>query len=121
MARRMYDLNSGSEDIIVKDAKLVGTNGLTIIKDNDAVANYSVSIQSTEDGVDISAGDLIVLSLDISSETTRTTLPLRLTRHTTPNRPSAPIDGVIIYDITLKKCILYNGTDWVNLDGTVLS
>lgn len=30
-------------------------------------------------------------------------------------------EGQILYDSSLKKMILFNGTDWVNLDGTALS
>lgn len=47
--------------------------------------------------------------------------PLILVNYTTAQRPAAPNDGTIIYDSTLKKCILWNGTAWVNLDGTALS
>ena len=41
--------------------------------------------------------------------------------YTTALRPTSASEGAVIYDSTLKKCILYNGTDWVNLDGTALS
>lgn len=39
------------------------------------------------------------------------------------NRPSlkASDEGFEYYDTTLKKKILWNGTDWVNMDGTQLS
>lgn len=37
----------------------------------------------------------------------------------TANRPTVG-EGCIIYDSTLKKCILYNNTVWVNLDGSTL-
>lgn len=30
-------------------------------------------------------------------------------------------EGQILYDSVLKKMILFNGTDWVNLDGTALA
>lgn len=46
---------------------------------------------------------------------------LYLPMHTTALRPTEAYEGGIIYDSTLKKCILYNGTAWVNLDGTALS
>jgi len=39
---------------------------------------------------------------------------------TTALRPTYADEGAVIYDSTLKKCILYNGTAWVNLDGTAL-
>lgn len=41
---------------------------------------------------------------------------------TTENRPSNPLyEGYEYYDTTLKKKILWNGTAWVNLDGTELA
>ena len=40
---------------------------------------------------------------------------------TTENRPSNPLyEGYEYYDTTLKKKILWNGTNWVNVDGTSL-
>jgi len=41
--------------------------------------------------------------------------------YTTALRPTNLNEGAVIYDSTLKKCILWNGTAWVNLDGTALS
>lgn len=40
----------------------------------------------------------------------------------TDERPSLTSDnaGFVYYDTTLKKKILWNGTDWVNLDGSLL-
>ena len=41
---------------------------------------------------------------------------------TTDNRPSNPLyEGYEYYDTTLKKKILWNGTAWVNIDGSALS
>ena len=42
---------------------------------------------------------------------------------TTEDRPelSSSNEGFTFYDATLKKMILWNGTDWVNLDGTELT
>ena len=39
---------------------------------------------------------------------------------TTKERPVAPEEGYEYYDSNLKKKILYNGTSWVNIDGTIL-
>ena len=39
---------------------------------------------------------------------------------TTKEKPVAPEEGYEYYDSNLKKKILYNGTSWVNIDGTVL-
>ena len=37
------------------------------------------------------------------------------------SRPSIPEKGMVIYDDSLNKLILYNGSAWVNMDGTSLS
>lgn len=39
---------------------------------------------------------------------------------TSEERPTYITEGFEYYDTTLKKKILWNGTDWVNLDGTIL-
>ena len=41
---------------------------------------------------------------------------------TNPNRPTENlVEGFEYYDSTLKKKILWNGTEWTNLDGSALS
>lgn len=42
-------------------------------------------------------------------------------RGLTANRPTNAIEGDTYYDSSLKKMILHNGTDWVNMDGSALS
>lgn len=46
-----------------------------------------------------------------------------ITQGTTEERPSVGADngGFSYYDTTLKKSILWNGTAWVNMDGTALT
>lgn len=44
----------------------------------------------------------------------------KMTNYTTAGRPSIGTPGRIIYDSTLGKCILDNGSAWVNIDGTTL-
>lgn len=48
---------------------------------------------------------------------------LALTKGTTEQRPTLTSndEGFQYYDSTLKKMILWNGTSWVNLDGTALT
>lgn len=48
---------------------------------------------------------------------------LTTANYNTANRPTLNADqyGTIIYDTTLNKYILWNGTAWVNLDGTALA
>ena len=48
-------------------------------------------------------------------------IPIIFSPYTTALRPENMLEGAVIYDSTLKKCILYNGTAWVNLDGTALA
>jgi hypothetical protein len=52
----------------------------------------------------------------------RTSVDTWYTSGSTTNRPtlSATDEGFEYYDSTLKKKILWNGTDWVNVDGSVL-
>ena len=38
----------------------------------------------------------------------------------TVDRPSAPLVGQAFFDTDLAKAIIYNGSAWVNFDGTVL-
>lgn len=38
----------------------------------------------------------------------------------TGSRPSSPETGQLYFDTTLSKLIVYNGTAWVNVDGTAL-
>ena len=38
----------------------------------------------------------------------------------TADRPSAPVAGQAFFDTDLAKAIIYNGSAWVNFDGTVL-
>lgn len=40
---------------------------------------------------------------------------------TTAQRPSSPEVGFQYFDTTLGKYICYNGTAWVNMDGSALS
>ena len=119
MARRMYDLGSGTEDIVVKDAKIVGPNGLEIIEDNDPISYHKVTIKSTTEGFDVNVDGETVFSLVGGNGTVY--FALRLSNYPTISRPTGVGEGTVIYDSTLKKCILYNGTAWVNLDGTALA
>ena len=88
MARRMYDLDNGTEAIKVKSIK---TN---IISSSGGV---------TFTGITAFNG------------------PIYFSKYSTASRPTNIGEGAVIYDIALKKCILWNGTAWVNLDGTALS
>ena len=94
MARRMYDLDNGTENIKVKSIETINI---------DSIGHYVSD-----------AG--FVFTRNASFENSTFSLP----NTTTEARPTG-VESMIFYDSTLKKCILYNGTAWVNLDGTALS
>ena len=111
MARRMYDLDNGTEDIKVKSVvtnNIVSTGNLSII-------NYSID----EEAVFIGLANFA--SLNFTAAGSLFNLPTYFSPYTTALRPTVVYEGAVIYDSTLKKCILWNGSAWVNLDGTVLS
>jgi len=97
MARRMYDLDNGTENIKVKN---IETENFNI----DAEFNF------TDDDEDL---------ISFTTKEAYFYIPISFPLYTTAERPTV-YEGAVIYDKTLKKCILYNGTDWVNLDGTPL-
>lgn len=137
MARRMYDLDNGTESIKVKSldtSKITsgGKNALRYDSINDrlniGVTSFNVTNISGKDVflyTDTHGGiRLEALGMLLSTATNtfiKCDSALKLKNYTTALRPSNPVEGLIIYDSTLKKCILYNGTAWVNLDGTALS
>ena len=87
MARRMYDLDNGTENIKVK----------TIAADNITAVTSAIG------------------SLTIG-------LFVRIPPWSTAGRPTLTgQQGTVIYDNDLGKLILWNGTAWVNVDGTALS
>lgn len=102
MARRMYDLDNGVEKI------KVASIDASIIKNGGNIIQFSAT------GINFNANPYN--SIKFFS-------PFELSDYPTNSRPSTSTlaEGAIIYDSTLKKCILYNGTAWVNLDGTALS
>ena len=94
MARRMYDLDNGTEAIKVKKVVTNEIESLGFYANNDGVTfTYNVGFE-----------DSLLL----------------LPTYNSDNRPIGE-EGTIIYDNNLKKCIIWNGTAWVNLDGTALS
>lgn len=46
---------------------------------------------------------------------------LVLPSYTTALRPEVSVAGSIIFDSTLGYCILWDGSTWVNLDGSMIS
>ena len=113
MARRMYDLDNGTEDIKVKSIENQ-LDGL-ILKD---AFEHNFTIDDV--GFKFITDDELVFI--VSFREARFNFPVYFSPYTTALRPTEDLyEGAVIYDSTLKKCILWDGAAWVNLDGTVLS
>lgn len=146
MARRMYDLDNGTENIKVKEIvadKITAVtsaitteyddlvvNGTLIVKGGGETNNITIGSTSSgypdyikaDSGLNIRVANTVVFS----AYETQLSLSRVLTfaNYTTGGRPSmtsAIYVGSVIYDTDLAKLILWNGTAWVNLDGTALS
>ena len=108
----MYDLDNGTENIKVKDItcnKITAvTSAITTEYDNLQV-NGSLVIGNGKHILNVDAG-------------ARFSNYVVFPTHSTANRPILSGQrGAVIYDSDLDKLILWNGTAWVNLDGTALS
>lgn len=133
--KKMIDAISGKEDIKVKNIVteniVFGDYDAFIKQDN----NNNTQIENTNEGIRLvnaygfeiyMADDGFVFLQDnspligIHSDELTYHIPICVSPYTTAERPLAN-EGTVIYDSTLKKCILYNGTAWVNLDGTALA
>ena len=98
MARRMYDLDNGTEDVKVKDIAAAGNVSVATL----TVANGRHNLSSAAGA---SFGGYV-----------------RFPTWSSATRPTITGEqGSVIYDNDLAKLILWNGTAWVNLDGTPLS
>ena len=108
MARRMYDLDNGTEDIKVKSVK----------------SNVIYSIDEEMSFISESFGSLVIddtgFNFNTPSGVHLYDTNFYFSPYTTALRPTFKSEGAVIYDSTLKKCILYNGSAWVNLDGSSL-
>lgn len=82
------------------------------LKDRTPVENAAI--------VDALKTDSIMNDIDhdqrIKELETKTVLP----SGETADRPSAPEVGQAFFDTTLGKAIIYNGSAWVNFDGSAL-
>jgi hypothetical protein len=146
MARRMYDLDNGTENIKVKDItcnKITAATSAITTEYDDLVVNGTLTVRgggSTDNIIigsspgdhpdyvksnaafDLMNGSVVVLS--IAPTGVIAGLRFQFKNYETASRPSiTPPTGAgsVIYDSTLAKLILWNGTAWVNLDGTPLS
>ena len=91
MARRMYDLDNGTE----------------VIKVKGVVSDY------------VSTGNQSFHSLGVAGASFGGYV--RFPSYTSANRPTITgLAGSVIYDTVLAKLILWTGNAWVNIDGTSL-
>lgn len=117
--------NIATENLFIKDYNI------SINKDDDGYIN----IENQNEGIVLRDGDGNYLLIDEDGFRFTTdiydhliltgygadfSVPIIFSKYTTALRPTSVSEGTVIYDSTLKKCILYNGTAWVNLDGTAL-
>ena len=141
--KRLNDLLSGKEDIKVAsiDTPLITSNGRNaLIYDNThnllSIGELGIGVTSIYGGENVTLsteeyGDVFLsdegfvinasVGVQINNGLSINSGGLKPASYTTALRPSPVGEGAIIYDSTLKKCILWNGTAWVNLDGTALA
>lgn len=112
MARRMYDLDNGIENIKVKD---ITCNKITAV---------TSAITTEYDALHVGGTLSVGMGKHVLSATNGATLGgfVRFPLYSTANRPILTGEvGSVIYDATLGKLIIWNGTAWLNVDGTPLS
>ena len=112
MARRMYDLDNGIENIKVKD---ITCNKITAV---------TSAITTEYDALTVTGNLTIGIGKHYFSSSGGAQLGghVQFPGYVSSNLPDVnAISGVVVYVTDLKKLILWNGTAWVNLDGTALS
>ncbi len=97
------------------------TKANTLIEDGQDIKVRNIETNSIVigGGFDFVFNDDDKITININGADFR--IPIFFPRYTTAEIPQGVYEGAVIYDSTLKKCILYNGSAWVNLDGTALS
>ena len=125
--KRLNDLLSGKENIKVKsiDSPIIDTKHLRGENGEFSIFLYSDKIhvyyEYAEKNWYFNNDGSFESEDEIKSYIVTAQAELKLPSYTSALRPTSQDEGSIIYDSTLKKCILYNGTAWVNLDGTALA
>ena len=113
MARRMYDLDNGTENIKVKE---IVANKITAVTSAITTEYDDLQVKGT---LVIGTTGWHVLSVTGGASFGGF---VRFPNYSSANRPTLTgFAGSVIYDTDLAKLILWNGTAWVNLDGTPLS
>ena len=111
MARRMYDLDNGTENIKVKE---IVANKITAVTSAINSEYDDLTIFGT---LTIGHGKHVLSSSGGATFSDYVCFPVV----STANRPILTGEvGSVIYDADLGKLIIWNGTAWVNLDGTSL-
>lgn len=119
MKTKANTLIEDGQDVVVKDIKVTGSmrvSSMALIENMDEPGN-NIYVGDDYIGFTVNHNEIFGLAQGVLSASK----PIRLAQYETAQRPTPVNAGDVIYDITLKKCILYNGTAWVNLDGTALS
>ena len=112
MARRMYDLDNGTEDIKVKI--LLEDNAISVKKDageNLLIENQTEGIilkDVYENVIQIGEAGIVFSSIGsqrllINPQIVTFKAPITLSNYTTALRPALTIEGTVLYDSTLKK------------------
>ncbi len=115
MARRMYDLDNGTENIKVKELvadKITAVTSAITTEYDSLVIKGNLTIGPSPSGThNFSASGGVAFGNYV-----------RFPSWSTATRPTLTgAAGSVIYDTDLAKLILWNGTAWVNLDGSPLS
>ena len=146
MARRMYDLDNGTENIKVKEIvanKITAVTSAITTEYDDLVVNGTLTVRGggsadnitigsasgnapdyiqSNGGLEFRPAGVVVFQLyDYQVSLNRVLTFANYTTIGRPNMLAGDYTGSVIYDSDLAKLILWNGTAWVNLDGTALS
>ena len=108
-----FSKSSNNNVSIIEDA-----DGNIYLKVKDTINNYKVYVYYPT--LTLSYGNLKEFD-NISGTEIDEYMGENISKGTTVQRPHDVIEGFEYYDTTLKKKILWNGTAWVNLDGTELT
>lgn len=105
--------------------------GENVFREEVASQNSEIaSIKSTRGLADLVEGQVnptqtTILSQQVASLTAvavkTTDVAVGFPSYETLSRPTVVGAGLVIFDSDLEKLILWNGSAWVNLDGTILA
>lgn len=114
---------STNEIVIAKDGRGLGSNTTAIGNSSTTFARLwgrnliNTSIDNLVDQLQV-AGSSLMTGLTVNSTTKGVLLPRMTT--TQKNAISSPIEGMELYDTTLKKKAVYTGSAWESIGGSSL-